>query len=126
MSDDQPGTSREAEATARLLAGARFYIDTLPAPERAIAEQAASGTPVWEIAQSCRISEAAVARVIDGVVAVVTGRPIHPVETGGLGSDTDPGVTGGYGDTGFGALDTEPLPDNTEPTEGAPAKSEPS
>jgi len=118
VSDEQPGISREAEETARLLAGARHYIETLPAAERAIAEMAAEGAPVWEIAQRRQVSEAAVARVIDGVVAVVTGRPIHPVETGGLGSDTDPGVTGGYGDTGFGALDTEPLPDNTEPTEG--------
>ncbi len=117
--EEQPVTSREAEETARLLAGARHYIETLPATERAVAEMAAAGAPVWEIAQTSRISESAVARTIDGVVAAVTGRPIHPVETGGLGSDTDPGVTGGYGDTGFGALDTEPLPDNTEPTEGA-------
>ena len=42
---------------------------------------------------------------------------VEPVETGGLGADTDPGVTGGYGDTGFGALDIEPIPDNTEPEE---------
>jgi hypothetical protein len=47
----------------------------------------------------------------------VTGRDIEPVVTGRLGADTDPGVTGGYGGTGFGALDTEPIPDNTEPEE---------
>ena len=41
---------------------------------------------------------------------------------GGLGSDTDPGVTGGYGDTGFGALDTEPpYPITEEPVEGSAA-----
>jgi DNA-binding CsgD family transcriptional regulator len=115
MADEQPATSREVQETARVLAAGRTYIETLPATERAIAEMAANGAPVWEIAQSRQMSEAAVARTIDGVVAAVTGRPIHPVETGGLGADTDPGVTGGYGDTGFGALDTEPIPDNTEP-----------
>ena len=121
MTDDQPKTSAEAEAIRQILAGGRLYIETLPSAERRIAEMAAAGSPIWEIAGTCGISEAAVARTLDGVVAAVTGRAIHPVETGGLGSDTDPGVTGGYGDTGFGALDTEPLPDNTEPTEdGAP------
>ena len=28
--------------------------------------------------------------------------PTERAEVGGLGSDTDPGVTGGYGETGFG------------------------
>ena len=118
VSEQQPSMNPGGE-TARLLAGASAYIETLPAAERQMAEMAAAGSPLWEIAQQCRVSEGAVARVVDGVVAVVTGRPIHQVETGGLGSDTDPGVTGGYGDTGFGALDTEPIPDNTEPSEGA-------
>jgi len=36
-----------------------------------------------------------VARTLDGVIAALTGRPIRQVETGGLGADTDPGVTGG-------------------------------
>ena len=111
---EQIPTTGENE-TARLLAGARAYIQTLPAQERQIATLAADGSPVWAIAQEVGISQGAVARTLDGVVAAVTGREIAPVETGGLGADTDPGVTGGYGDTGFGALDTEPLPDNTEP-----------
>jgi len=115
MTDDQPPPSREAEETARLLTDTHLYIETLPADERAVAEMAAAGVPVWEIAQRSQVSEAAVARMLDGVVAAVTGRPIHPVETGGLGSDTDPGVTGGYDATGFGALDPESLPDTTEP-----------
>ncbi|HYO29583.1 MAG TPA: hypothetical protein VER37_03300 [Thermomicrobiales bacterium] len=91
MADEQPATSPEAQETARVPAAGRTYIETLPATERAIAEMAANGAPVWEIAQSRQMSEAAVARTIDGVVAAVTGRPIHPVETGGLGADTDPG-----------------------------------
>jgi hypothetical protein len=37
---------------------------------------------------------------------------------GGLGSDTDPGVTGGYGDTGFGAIGNDgPIPVPGEPEE---------
>ena len=117
--DDQPdaGPGAEGGETARQLAGAHAYIQTLPAQERRIASLAAGGAPIWEIAQQVGVSDAAVARTIDGVVAAVTGREVAPVETGGLGGDTDPGVTGGYGDTGFGALDTEPLPDNTEPDE---------
>ena len=102
---------------ARVLSGARAYILTLPPLEWKIATLAADGAPIWEIAQEAEVSEAAVARILDGVMAVVTGREVNPVETGGLGADTDPGVTGGYGDTGFGSLDTEPLPDNTEPEE---------
>ena len=119
--DDRPaeelGPASTPNETTRILDGARAYIQTLPAQERRIATLAANGAPVWEIAQEVRMSEAAVARTLDGVVAAVTGREVTPVETGGLGADTDPGVTGGYGDTGFGALDTDPLPDNTEPHE---------
>ncbi|HKG25636.1 MAG TPA: hypothetical protein VKB09_08295 [Thermomicrobiales bacterium] len=114
--DEQP-PSQGTEELVRHLSGAHAYIQTLPAVERRIANLAASGMPVWQIAQQTRESEGAVWRTLDGIVAVVTGREVEPVETGGLGADTDPGVTGGYGDTGFGALDTEPLPDNTEPKE---------
>ncbi|HEY7032611.1 MAG TPA: hypothetical protein VH482_14815 [Thermomicrobiales bacterium] len=114
--DEQP-TSRGSEEIVRLLSSAQAYIQTLPPVERRIATLAASGSPVWEIAQLTSESEGAVARTLDGIIAVVTGREIEPFETGGLGADTDPGVTGGYGDTGFGALDTEPIPDNTEPEE---------
>ncbi len=78
---------------------------------------AVQGAPIWEIAQQVRESEGAVARTLDGIIAVMSGRATEPVETGGLGADTDPGITGGYGDTGFGALDTEPIPNNTEPKE---------
>ena len=113
--DDQP--TRSPDDRASTLAGARSYIQTLPAVERHIGMMAADGSPVWEIAQETRMSEAAVARTLDGIMAAVTGRGMAPVETGGLGADTDPGVTGGYGDTGFGALDTEPSPINEEPEE---------
>ncbi len=116
-SEPQPGAERSTSDPVRVLAGASAYIQTLPPQERRIAALAADGTPSWEIAQEVGISQGAVARTLDGVLAAVTGREVSPVETGGLGADTDPGVTGGYGDTGFGALDTDPLPDNTEPDE---------
>lgn len=100
---------------AQILTGAHAYIQTLPPLERQIATMAAAGAPLWEIAQQTRVSDGAVARTVDSVVAAATGRIMHPVETGGLGADTDPGVTGGDGDTGFGGIDTEPTPDNREP-----------
>lgn len=103
-----------------VLRQASAYIESLPEPEHQIAQRAANGEPVWQIANELQLSEEAVAHLLDDVVAAVTGRPQREVETGGLGSDTDPGISGGYGDTGFGALDTEPIPDNTEPTESRP------
>ena len=88
--------STQDEATMRLLQTGHDYILSLPPEERHIAALAAEGAPVWEIAQQMRMSDAAVARVIDRVVAALSGREIEQVETGGLGADTDPGVTGGY------------------------------
>ena len=115
--DEDTAPASGSDEIARVLSGARAYIQTLPSQERRIATLAAGGASVWEIAHELGVSDAAVARTLDGIVAAVTGREVNPVETGGLGADTDPGVTGGYGDTGFGALDTDPLPDNTEPDE---------
>lgn len=102
------------ELAARLK-GSEAYIHTLPEVERRIATLASQGTPVWDIAQQVGMSEAAVWQTLDGVLGAVSGRPSAQVETGGLGSDTDPGVTGGYGDTGFGAVDTSPPADSSEP-----------
>ena len=92
---DRPQSTQD-EATMRLLQAGHDYILSLPPEERHIAAMAAEGSPVWEIAQQMRMSDAAVARVIDRVVAVLSGREIEQVETGGLGADTDPGVSGGY------------------------------
>ena len=114
--DSQPPL-QNAEEFVQALREARTFIESLPPIERRIGMLAAAGMPTWEIAQQTRESEAAVWRTLDGILAVVTGREIEPVETGGLGADTDPGVTGGYGDSGFDALDIEPSPDNAEPEE---------
>ena len=117
---DDERRAGDGSETSRLLndAHATAYIQTLPSVERKIATMAADGASIWQIASETGMSDGAVGRTLDGVLAAVTGREINPVETGGLGADTDPGVTGGYGDTGFGALDTEPMPHNTEPDEG--------
>jgi len=93
---------------ARLLDEGRTYVETLPHDERRVAMLAAGGMDAWEIAQRTGHSEASVATTLDGVIAALTGRPVRQVEVGGLGADTDPGVSGGYGDTGSGTLDVEP------------------
>lgn len=117
MDDDQQPIIRSGMEIREALTGADAYIHTLPPTERRIATLAANGTSVWEIARQLQISEQAIWRTLDGIIATIQGREMPVVESGGLGSDTDPGVTGGYGDTGFGALDTEPIPDNREPFE---------
>ena len=83
--------------------------ETLPSQEGVIVRAAVGGQSVHEIAQAQRISEEAVWRVLSNAARLASGRaPAQRVETGGLGSDTDPGVTGGYGDTGFGSIGNEP------------------
>lgn len=100
---DEAGPPRsESEEITRLLQDAQAYILALPAEDRHIATMAAHGAPIWEIAQQMRISEAAVAHTIDRIIAALTGRDVEPVETGGLGADTDPGVSGGYDPDPFG------------------------
>jgi DNA-directed RNA polymerase specialized sigma24 family protein len=90
------------DESVELLRSAHDYVLSLPPQERHIAAMAASGAPVWEIAQEMRISDAAVANVISRVVAALSGREIESVETGGLGADTDPGIGGGYDPDPFG------------------------
>ena len=102
MDDREPMPSNPNRETVELLRAAHDYILTLPPEERHIAAMAADGAPVWEIAQQMRISDAAVAHVLDRVVAVLTGREVETIESGGLGADTDPGVTGGYDPEPYG------------------------
>ncbi len=100
----------------KLLSERQDLVRALPAMERQIAHMAALGANPWEIASDLGISQEAVRSVLDRLTAQLKGQPHSRVETGGLGADTDPGVTGGYGDAGFGAIDTEPPADNTEPS----------
>jgi hypothetical protein len=101
--DEEPtGLTEEALERMRVLQGGRDFILALPPEERQIATLAAAGSPVWEIAQQMRMSEGAVAHMLDSVEAALTGREVEQVETGGLGADTDPGVSGGYDPDPFG------------------------
>ena len=102
MDEELPGLSEAVRERMRLLQGAYDFILALPPEERHIATLAANGSPVWEIAQQMRMSEGAVAHTLDSIVAAVTGREVEQVETGGLGADTDPGVSGGFDPDPFG------------------------
>jgi hypothetical protein len=81
----------------------------LPDPVGPVVRAALAGQTGYQIAQDREMSEEAVWRILSDVARAAVGTtPAHPVETGGMGSDTDPGVTGGYGETGFGSLGLEP------------------
>ena len=84
-------------------------VGSLPSEDGAIVEAALGGTNVHAIAQAHEISTEAVWTTFGNAARLLGGQePAGRVEVGGLGSDTDPGINGGYGDTGFGAIDTEP------------------
>ncbi|MDI3339110.1 MAG: hypothetical protein QJR03_01120 [Sphaerobacter sp.] len=95
---------------------------TLPETEAAIVHEALAGESVYAIAQRHGMSEEAVWTLLGNAARLARGQgPAHRVESGGLGSDTDPGVTGGYGDTGFGSIGNEPpepTPEEPEPGGG--------
>lgn len=90
-------------------------VEQLPSREGAMVRDALEGQSVYDIAQNYRVSEAAVWGTLGNAARFAVG---GPVESGGFGSDTAPGVTGGYGDTGFGSLGNEPpYPVSEEPEE---------
>lgn len=82
--------------------------EEIPGKEGHIVHSALAGQSVYEISQANRMSEEAVWGVLRSAARSASGQKIAPVESGGLGSDTEPGIHGGYGDTGFGGLDVEP------------------
>ncbi|HEY0738939.1 MAG TPA: hypothetical protein VGD69_28735 [Herpetosiphonaceae bacterium] len=82
----------------------------LPSQEGEIVRAALDGQSVYEIAQQHQVSEGFVWTTLSNAARMATGQQIQPVETGGYGSDTDPGVTGGYGETGFGSLSADSDP----------------
>jgi hypothetical protein len=91
--------------------------EQLPGEQADIVRDALDGLSVYDIAGNHRVPEAFVWEVIGNAARMATGQgPAERTESGGLGSDTDPGVTGGYGDTGFGAIGNEgPIPTPGEP-----------
>ena len=94
--------------------------ERLPGREGAVVRDAMAGQDVHAIAQTHQMGEQAVWELLSSAARAASGSPVEQVETGGLGSDTDPGVTGGYGETGFGSLGNEPpFPTPEEPGSGA-------
>ena len=96
--------------------------EEIPGREGEIVRAALNGQDVYQLAQSHQMSEGAVWAILHNAARAASGHELHEVETGSFGSDTDPGVTGGYGATGFGDIgndgDGDPSPD--EPRDGDP------
>lgn len=78
----------------------------LPILESRIVRAALAGRDAGEIAQLLGVSEGYVWTLIANAAREADVKAERS-ESAGLGSDTDPGVTGGYGETGFGSLDEE-------------------
>jgi DNA-binding CsgD family transcriptional regulator len=121
--DGQARVSGSHWQLAELLAQLRHapgVVESLPGAERDVVWRALEGASISEIAGVHAVSEAAVWSILSNAARFASGHaPVAAVETGGLGSDTDPGVTGGYGDTGFGSLgNAPPEPLTEEPDEG--------
>jgi hypothetical protein len=94
-----------------LLKSTPGLVRSLSDREQRMAKRIADGERPYEIAMAEGVSEDSVwtfVRALSNAV-MATGQKAmsRGYETAGLGSDTDPGVTGGYGDTGFGAIGTE-------------------
>ncbi len=85
--------------------------EQLPPVEGALVRGALAGRSVYALAQEQQMSEGAVWNVLRSAAGLAANPPASA--TGGMGSDTDPGVSGGYGQTGFGSLAPEPpeIPD---------------
>jgi DNA-binding CsgD family transcriptional regulator len=82
-------------------------IKQFPLKERAIVREALAGFSVYELAQHHQVTESYVWILLNNAARLVHSWP-HAVESAGLGSDTDPGVTGGYGDSGPGDVTSVP------------------
>jgi hypothetical protein len=91
--------------------------EQLPGEQANIVRDALDGKSVMDIAADRRQAPAFVWEVLSNAARMASGQaPSERTEVGGLGSDTDPGVTGGYGDTGFGSIGNEPpVPNTGEP-----------
>ncbi len=116
--------SERNEHYRSLLAGQLGVVERLPPEERGMVRSFLDGQSVSEVAQDSRVSEGAVWTVLDSLARMASGgNPGRQTEVGGLGSDTDPGVTGGYGDTGFGSIGNEPPNPILEEPEERPEES---
>jgi hypothetical protein len=74
--------------------------EQLPGDQAAIVRDALDGKNVNDIAADRRLVPAYVWDVLSNAARMAAGEaPVERAEVGGLGSDTDPGVTGGYDET---------------------------
>ena len=104
---------------ATRLAAQPGLVQSMPGQEQRVARGVAEGRKPFDIAAEEGISEDAVWTVVRALQNATSGQPSsRGYETAGMGSDTDPGVTGGYGETGFGSIGNEPpVPLPGEPEE---------
>lgn len=118
---DETRQTAEDAALARLVDQIRQApgeVRYLPERERDMADLALRGHDVHAIAQHVRVSEGAVWDFLENLARTISGGlPERPREVAGMGADLDPGVTGGYGDTGFGEIGAEPAIPVTEEEE---------
>ncbi len=114
-----PSTDDQLKRLVEELRESPGLAETLPGDQSDIVRDALDGKPVYEIANDRRLAPEYVWEVLSNAARMAAGKaPTQRAEIGGLGSDTDPGVTGGYGDTGFGSIGNEPpIPNPEEPTE---------
>lgn len=116
------GTQARLTRLVEQLRAAPGFEEGLPSEERDMVTRALDGARVSEIASAHGVSEAAVWTTLSNAARFASGHaPSHAIETGGLGSDTDAGVSGGYGDTGFGSIGNDP----PEPWTEEPAEDDP-
>ncbi len=85
----------------------------LPEVESRMVREALDGQDASAIAQNHHVSEGYVWTLMTDLARQTTGGA-RQAEQAGLGSDTAPGVTGGYGRTGFGNLSQEPPVSGTD------------
>ncbi len=110
-------SNEEMERLVREIKRMPGLAEQLPEEQRAVVEAALEGQNVHTIASNQRMEEAAVWRILDDAARWAMGKPpARAPEQAGLGSDTEPGIHGGYGDTAFGSLGNEPpIPTPEEP-----------
>ncbi len=103
-----PSSDEQMARLVEQLQGVPGLAEQLPMEQGNIVRMALEGNSVHDIANENRVTEATVWEVLGNAARMAGGQPpTQRVEQAGLGSDTDPGVTGGYGDTGFGAIGNE-------------------
>lgn len=104
MTDRSSQWMRELVGQIRRAIG---VIEQLPAKEGKIVFDALEDRTIYEIAQRHGVTGAYVWIVLNNAARLAHSWPIM-VEGSGLGRDTDPGVTGGYEDSGPGDVTSVP------------------